>query len=142
LSAELRISTQGKNPPSWATGDQSGNYFSYYENEHGEQWGVNLDGNTPRFPGPDINWEKHSLNAEQAVTENNRIVDQIVANVLMQSRDLPESITKAYLDVAALKKRPYGAELPLAKIMLGTGELLLASMFHSAIHLMNVKGSA
>jgi hypothetical protein len=45
------------------------------------------------------------------VAENNRIVDQIVAGTLMQSKDVTESITKAYLDVAALKQGTYGGEL-------------------------------
>ncbi|WP_233695640.1 hypothetical protein [Paenibacillus profundus] len=134
MSAELRISIQGKNPPSWAIGDQSGTYFSYYENEHGEQWVAKLDGKTLRISGLDIDWEELSLNAEQAVAENNRIVDQIVAGTLMRSKDVPESVTKAFLDVVALHQRTYGGKHPLAHIMFGVGELLwLASVLNATI---------
>lgn len=134
LSAELRISIQGKNPPSWAIGDQSATYFSYYQNEHGEQWVAKLNRNILCISGLDIDWEEIELNTEQAVAENNRIIDQIVAVRLMQSEDVPESVTKTYLDVVALHQRKYGVQLPLAQIMFGAGELLwLASVLNATI---------
>lgn len=89
LSAELCIRIQGENPSSWATGDQSDTYFSYYENEHGEQWVAKLDGQTLRISGLDIEWEELELNVEQAVAENNRIIDHIVVGTLIQSKDIP-----------------------------------------------------
>ncbi len=129
MSAELRINIQGKNPPSWATGDQGGTYFSYYENEHGEQWVAKLDRNILRISGLDIDWEEIELNAEQIVAENTRVVDQIVAGTLMQSKNVSEGVTKAYLDVVALHQQSYGGKLPLAQIMFGAGELFwLASV--------------
>lgn len=134
MSAEIRISIQGKNPPSWAIGNQSGTYFSYYENEHGEQWVAKLERNILRISGLDIDWEEIALTAEQIVAENTRVVDQIVAGTLMQSKDVSESAAKAYLDVVALHQRSYGGKLPLAQIMFGTGELLwLASVFNATI---------
>ncbi|MDR9852042.1 hypothetical protein RJP21_00340 [Paenibacillus sp. VCA1] len=134
MSAELRISIQGKNPPSWATGDQSGTYFSYYQNEHGEQWVAKLEGRTLRISGLDIDWEEIELNAEQIIAENNRILDQIVVVTMMQSKDVPESVAKAYLDVVAVHQRTYGGKLPLAQIMFGADELLwLASVLNATI---------
>ncbi|KWX74820.1 hypothetical protein [Paenibacillus jilunlii] len=134
MSAELRISIQGENPPSWAVGNQNSTYFSYYENEHGEQWVARLDGKTLCISGLDIDWEEIELNAEQAVAENNRIVDQIVAVTLMQSKNVPESVTKAYLDVMALHQQTSGGMLPLAHIMFGAGELLwLASVLNATV---------
>lgn len=132
LSAELRIRIRGKNPPAWVVGDQSGSYFSYYENEHGEQWVAKLDGNILRISGLDIDWEEIELNADQAIAENNRINDQIVVGTLMQLKDIPDGIAKTYLEVAALHRREHSGGLPLAHIMFGSGELLwLASVLNA-----------
>ncbi|TBL69780.1 hypothetical protein [Paenibacillus thalictri] len=134
MSAELRINIQGKNPPVWAIGDQSGSYFSYYENEHGEQWVAKIDDGFLRISGIELEWEQLQLTVEEAIAENNRIVDQIVAGTLMQSKDIPESVGKAYLEIAESHRRGYQGELPLAHLIFGSGELLwLASVLNTAI---------
>lgn len=134
MSTELRISIQGKNPPSWAVGDQCGTYFSYYENEHGEQWVAKGDDGILRISGLDIDWEEFQLNAEQAVAENNRIVDQIVASKLVQTKGIPESASKSYLETVIARQREYIGRIPLANLVLGQGEMLwLAGVLDAVI---------
>lgn len=146
MSAELRIKIQGKNPPAWATGDQSDSYFSYYENEHGEQWVAKREGEILRISGLDIDWKEYQLTVEQAIAEKNRIVDQIIICTLMQGKDIPESASKAYLEAAVTRVREYSGKMPLAQIVFDSGELLwLASVFNAAIpqmkSVMNKEGS-
>ncbi|GIO61586.1 hypothetical protein J43TS9_31600 [Paenibacillus cineris] len=85
---------------------------------------MKLDGNIIRISGLDIDWEEIELSTEQAVAEHYRIVDQITASILMQSKNVPDNITKSYLNVVALHQRTYGGRHPLAHIMFGTDELL------------------
>lgn len=134
MSAELRISIQGKNPPIWATGEQNGTYFSYYENVYGEQWVATVYDGILRISGLDIEWEEFQINAEQAVAENNRIVDQIVASKLLQNKGIPESASKSYLETAIARKREYIGRIPLANLVLGQGEMLwLAGVLDAVI---------
>lgn len=134
MSAELRITIQGKNPPEWATGDQSSSYFSYYENEHGEQWVAKRDGEVLLISGLELDWEEYRLTVPQAIAEKDRIVSLIVAGTLSESRNIPESVGTAYLKgVVALQHENIG-NMPLASIMFDSGELLwLASVLHAAI---------
>lgn len=132
MLAELRI--QGKNPPTWAVGEQKGSYFSYYENEHGEQWVAKIDGEILRISGLDIDWEELQLTVEQAIAENNRIIDQIVSVTLMQSKDIPEALGKAFLEMTVSNLRENRGKLPLAHLLFGSGELLwLAAVLGAAI---------
>lgn len=93
-----------------------------------------MDEKILRISGLDIDWEEIELNTEQAVAEINRIVDQIVVVTLMHSSDVPESVTKTYMDIMVLHQRTYKANFPLAQIMFGTGELLwLASVLNGVV---------
>lgn len=135
LSAELRISIQGKNPPDWAIGHQSGSYLSYYENEHREQWVAKLQEGILLISGLEIDWEVIELNIEQAISENDRIIDQIVAGTLLQTGKKHEKGTGEDF-IASLTANLQGGygRMPLLHIMFGFGELLwLASVFNAVI---------
>jgi hypothetical protein len=86
LSAELRISIQGENPPIWPTCEQSGTYFCLLRECICRAVGAVVYEGILRISGLDIDWEEFLLNAEQTVAENNRIVDQIVASKLVQTK--------------------------------------------------------
>lgn len=135
VSAELRISIQGKYPPEWAVGDQSGSYLSYYENEHREQWVAKLHKGILLISGLEIDWEVIELNIEQAIAENNRIIDQIVAGTLLQTGNKPEKgTTEDFIASLAASMQGGYRRMPLLHIMFGSGELLwLASVFNAAI---------
>lgn len=92
-----------------------------------------LDGKTLHISGLDIGWKEIELNTEQIGPENNRILDQIVAVTLMQSMNVPESDTKAYLFVVALHQRTYEGKLPLTQRVFGAGEILWLSSVLSAV---------
>lgn len=134
MSAELRITIQGNNPPLWAIGDQSGTYFSYYENEHGEQWVAKLQSGILLISGLDIDWEVLQFTVDQVVAENNRILSQIVASTIIQTKSAPESATKSYLDTVVAQQREYIGKFPLADLVLGQGEMLwLLGVFNAVM---------
>lgn len=124
MSAELRIRVKGENPPAWATGDQNGAYFSYYENEYGEQWIAKLDGQTLRISGSDIDWEDIELSIEQVMAEHQRILNQVVATKLLQSKNAQADVVKDYLQTVAFGLQDYQGKLPLLDIVFGNGEML------------------
>ncbi|NQX46952.1 hypothetical protein HQN87_16560 [Paenibacillus tritici] len=134
MSAELRINIQGVNPPVWTLGKQNDSYFSYYENEHGEQWVAKCEGVILRISGLDIGWKEYQLTIKEAEAEYSRILDQIIALTLMQAKSVPESLSQTYLETAVARLREYEGEMPLAQVVLEVSELLwLASVLNAAI---------
>lgn len=134
MSAELRINIQGVNPPAWTLGKQNYSYFSYYENEHGEQWVAKREGDILRISGLDIGWKEYQLTIKEAEAEYSRILDQVIARTLMQAKSIPESLSRTYLETAVARLRGYEGEMPLAEVVLDVSELLwLASVLNAAI---------
>lgn len=112
LSAELRIRVKGENPATWATGDQSGAYFSYNENEYGEQWVAKREGNVLLISGLDIGWEEFRLNAEQAIAERDRILEQIIASAMIKEKYETKNMSKSALEMILARQLEYIRKLP------------------------------
>jgi hypothetical protein len=133
MTNEYRVnlqSVEGKNPPSWAIGEQK-HHSWYYENEHGEQWVAKREKDLLRIAGLDIGWTEIVLTLEQAEAENARISELQFLRSLAGNPDL-KSLGSAYLESAASRQAPL-KNLPLAKWILNEGEMLWISAVLSAV---------